>query len=548
MSAGVAIPSLDLVSPAVAFPPPPPPVGAYALPHTGATPLDYATDASTHLSDAVGHGLGEAADAALQVLGSLSGVLLAGRAALLTTRALASAAVRAAEEQRCLERQEEISAAAAEQWQAAAYAVARANARRAALLARAARATAAEGGGEGPPRPELPPWLDPVGRRLGELRDELARFEEAVRNAEKTWTAWEVRQLTAVLDTAAEDEGDDAWRRMIRDRQKAMVDRHMETRTAQAEQAEETVTVVPRVTADPRQGTEAVRQLGADILAALDPQADPKTAALAAAAVGSAVRRATENPAKARRHLGDARRVVQDANRKAVERRARTEWAAAQLDFLTRRAPEGADPLPEAPDAEKPLRRLLEDEVPLGPEERRLVELRVTERLNHLESLYVHAQCSQVLAELAARYGGPADATRPEGQELRLDWTPEGWGPDHWLRATLTGGTFRVATMYRGGPGERRPEDRRLDDERCAEARRRLEEFTEVARDLGLTVAFRIEQTEGARPGLLGEDGTVVLDGDALTGVRRDAAPQDEQSPPIERVVGEDGRRGHRRR
>ncbi|MFE9725705.1 hypothetical protein ACFYQ5_19410 [Streptomyces sp. NPDC005794] len=536
MSAGLAIPSLDLVAPAVAFPP----VDPYALPHTGATSFVDPAETSAQLAEAVGQGLQDAADAALQVLGSLSGVLLAGRAAMLTTRVLASAAVRAADEQRCLERQEEISAVAAEQWEAAAYAVARANARRAALLATAARASAAGVPGEGPPRPELPPPLDPVGCRLGVLRGELARFEEAVRHAEETWTAWEIRRLTTVLDTAVD--GDDTWQRMIRDRQGAMAARHGASRTARAERAEEAVAEVPRAAAGTARDAESVRRLGADILAALDPQARPRTAALAAAAVGNAVRRAAESPARARRHLNDARTVVQDANREAAARRDRTEWAAAQLDFLTRRAPEGAEPLPEAPDAEKPLRRLLEDGVPLGAEERRLVDRRVTERLNHVESLYVRAQCSRVLAELSARHGGPADVTRPEGVDLRLDWTPEGWGPDHWLRATLTGGTFRVATMYRGGPGERGPEDRRLDDERCAEARRRLEEFTDVARDLGLTVAFRIEQSEGALPGFLGEDDVVVLDGGGLTDQGRGAASQDERSARRARVVGESDR------
>ncbi|WP_086878655.1 hypothetical protein, partial [Streptomyces rochei] len=504
-------------------------------------PCATASEASTQMSEAVAHGLREAGEAAVEVLGALSGALLAGRAAMLTTRVLASAAVRAAEEQRCLERQEELSAAAAEQWQAAAYAVARANARRTALLARCARDAGAPGDG-GPSRPDLPPPLDPVGRPLGEVRAELARLEEALRRAEERRTAWEVARLTAVLDGAAE--GDDAWRRLVADRREAMVRRHTASRTAEAERDEAGPGEPPRPTADATADPEAVRALGADILAALDPAAASATVELAVGAVGRAVGRAALDPARARRHLVEARKFVQDANRKARRRRADEEWAAAQLDFLTRRAPEDTEALDEAPDAVGPLRRLLAEGVPLSPGERRTVELRVSERVAHLEALYVQAQCAHALSELAERFGGPADASRPEGQDLRLDWAPDGWGPDHWLRATLVGGTLRFATMYRGGPGERGPRERALDDARCAEAQERLAEFTAVARELGLTVDLRIEQTEGARPGLPGEDGAVVLDPVRRTfgGQPPRGKPDREQSVPRYRTVGDEPR------
>ncbi|MFE1524896.1 hypothetical protein [Streptomyces rochei] len=543
MSSGVALPTLDLVAPSVAFSQPLPAADVYAVPHTGAAQLgDAASEASTQMSEAVAHGLREAGEAAVEVLGALSGALLAGRAAMLTTRVLASAAVRAAEEQRCLERQEELSAAAAEQWQAAAYAVARANARRTALLARCARDAGAPGDGGGPSRPDLPPPLDPVGRPLGEVRAELARLEEALRRAEERRTAWEVARLTAVLDGAAE--GDDTWRRLVADRREAMVRRHTASRTAEAERDEAGPGEPPRPTADATADPEAVRALGADILAALDPAAASATVELAVGAVGRAVGRAALDPARARRHLVEARKFVQDANRTARRRRADEEWAAAQLDFLTRRAPEDTEALDEAPDAVGPLRRLLAEGVPLSPGERRTVELRVSERMAHLEALYVQAQCAHALSELAERFGGPADASRPEGQDLRLDWTPDGWGPDHWLRATLVGGTLRFATMYRGGPGERGRRERALDDARCAEAQERLAEFTAVARELGLTVDLRIEQTEGARPGLPGEHGAVVLDPVRGTfgGQPPQGKPDREQSVPRYRTVGDERR------
>ncbi|MFE9093664.1 hypothetical protein [Streptomyces sp. NPDC007264] len=544
MSAGLAIPSLDLVAPAVTFPPPPPPVGDFVLPHTGASPLTHGFD----VSQAASHGAG----AALHVLESLSGFLLVGRAALLTTRVLAQAAVRAADELHCLERQEEIAAALAEQWQAAAYAAARANARRTALLCRMRRVRTTGGGGDGeaPPQPDLPPPLEPVGCELGTFRRELARFEDHVRRAEEIWTAWEIRRLTAVVDTAVSgvdtDGADDAWGRMLRDRQAAMLARHMESRTADAEQREEQPSAVPsRITPEQAHDIEAVRHVGAGILAALDPQADPRTAVLAAAAVGNAVRKAADSPTRAQRHLNDARRVVRDANRDAEARRAQAEWAAAQLDFLTRKPPEYAEPLPEAPDAVAALHRVLDDGVLLGATERRLVEQRVRERHDHLAALYVYAQCSEVFAELAERHGGLADTSVTQGRELRLDWTPEGWEPDHWLRATLVDGTFRVATMYRGAPGERSRKEQELDDARCEEARQRLDEFAELARELGLTVHFRIEQVKGARPGLPGEDAISLDDLGRLPAQdpRGEHRRRDERPTRRERTVGDDDRR-----
>lgn len=544
MSAGLAIPSLDLVAPAVAFPPPPPPVGDFVLPHTGASPLAHGFDAS----QAASHGAG----AALHVLESLSGFLLVGRAALLTTRVLAQAAVRAAGELHCLEQQEEVAAALAEQWQAAAYAAARANARRTALLCRMRRVHTTIGGdGDAPPRPDLPPPLEPVGCELGKFVAELARFEDRVRQVEEIWTSWEIRRLTAVVDTAVsavETDGadDDAWGRMLRDRQDAMLARHMKSRTAHVEQQEERPSAVPsRITPEQTRESEAVRQAGVDILAALDPQADPQTAALAAAAVGKAVQHAAGSPTRARRHLNDARSVVRDANRDAEARRAQEEWAAAQLGFLTRMPPEYAEPLPEAPDAVAALHRVLDDGALLAATERRLVEQRVRERHDHLAALYVYAQCSEVFAELAERHGGPADTSVTEGGELRLDWTPEGWQPGHWLRATLVDGTFRVATMYRGAPGERSRKEKELDDARCQEARQRIGEFAELARELGLTVHFRIEQVEGARPGLPGED-AVSLDGLGQIpeqGRRGEQRRRDDRPTRRERTVGGDDRR-----
>ncbi|MFF9089140.1 hypothetical protein ACF1BE_22485 [Streptomyces sp. NPDC014991] len=542
MSSGFAIPTIQTVAPAVQFAPPPPPLDPQALPHTGLLHLhDTAGQASAHLADAAGHAAHQAADAALQVLGSLSGVLLVGRAALLGTRVLAAAAVRAAEEQRCLERQQRLAADAAAQWEAAAFAAVRLNARRGALLARVARA-AAHGGPPGPPpRPDVPPPLAPVGERLGDLRQRTAHAEEALRRAEARQAAWEQQRLTAEL--RLDDEQEDDWRRGLRESRQRTLQRFSAERTAETEARQ-----MPRQTTDRRTPAaldpDEVRRTGADILGTLDPYAAVETAELAADAVRHAVRRAADDPRRARIHLTEARKFVRDANKRARETREAQERAALHHDFLVYETPEGAEDLAPAPDAVTLLRRTLDNGDPLTPDERALVERRVEERLHALEAVYVRQQCADAVAELARTFGGRAGAGRPDGQEIRLDWTPEGWEPGHWLRATLVDGALRVATMYRGTPGERTCEERAVDDLRCAETRERLTRFEEIAGGLGLDLAFTAEHTEGALPGVLGEDAW-VLDGlldEAVTrpaDVRRDVPGE----APRHRTVDGDRRR-----
>ncbi|WP_251095562.1 hypothetical protein [Streptomyces sp. Caat 7-52] len=541
MSSGLAIPTIQTVAPAVHFAPPPPPLDPQTLPHTGMLHLhDAAGQASAHLSDAAGHAVHQAADAALQVLGSLSGVLLAGRAALLGTRVLAAAAVRAAEEQRCLERQQQLAAAAAEQWEAAAFAAVRVNARRRALLARAARAAAGGGPPGPPPRPDVPPPLTPVGECLGDLRRELARSEEALRRAEERQAAWEQRRLAARL--RLDEEQDDDWRRGLRESRRSALERFTAGRAADAEARQ-----LPRQPADRR--TEGaldageVRRSGAEILGSLDPYAASEAAELAAQAVRHAVRRAAEDPRRARIHLAEARKFVRDANKQAQAAREAQERAAAHYDFLVYETPEGTEDLTPAPDAVALLRRTLDEGVPLTAAERELVERRVEERVHALEARYVRQQCAGAVAELARRFGGEAGAGRPEGQEIRLDWTPEGWGPGHWLRATLVDGRLRVATMYRGGPGERTAAEQALDDERCAESLERLDQLEEITGALGLGLEFKVEHTEGALPGVLGEDAWVldelIDEAERATGAHRDVAPKARRY----RTVDGDGRR-----
>ncbi|MFD6421111.1 hypothetical protein [Streptomyces sp. NPDC060198] len=504
MSAGFALPMVDTVAPTVAFAPPAPPVELNSLAHTGATHLsDAAAQASADLSGLAGDAVHQAADAALQVLGSLSGALLAGRAALAATRVLASAAVRAAEEQRCLERQEEFSALVAEQWETTAFAAARANARRRALLARISRSAACAGPGAGPPRPDLPPPLRPEGEQLARLRVELACLENAVRHAEIAQATWEFASRADVLDRA--DDGPD-WQEMLRARRDAALRSYEESRVAA--DGRRAALTVPSPPADVQADASRVRELGADLLSALDPGADSEMVELAV----EAVRHAVGNAHRARLHLKEARRFVESANRKAEARREGEERAAAQLDFLTSELPEDQGLPDRDPKAEALLHRYLDEGVALSPAEQELVRFRVTERHHALEVLYVRAQCARIVAAMAGRSATTTGTGRSGGGEAKLDWTPEGWGREHWLRATLTNGSFRVVTMRRATESERGAREVALDELRCAEARDRLTEFEELAGSLGLTVRFGMGSARGAEPGEPGADGAVVLD------------------------------------
>ncbi|MFH0240940.1 hypothetical protein ACGRHY_00525 [Streptomyces sp. HK10] len=526
MSAGLALPMVDLVAPDAAFAPPPS-VELGATPHTGAVHLNETADeASAQLAEAAGEALQQAADAALTVLGTLSGALLAGRAALATTRVLASAAVRAAGEQRCLERQEELSALAAEQWRDAAFAAARANARRTALLARASR-VARTAPGDPPPRPGLPPPLNPAGSALGDFRGELACFERALESAEAAQEAWEAEALTASLRRT---DGADDWQDAMRVRRDAMLREHRERAAAVGRR--DSPPPVPRsARLGDEADTAAFLERGAGILAALDPRADPRIAELAAEAVGNATRHAATNPRRARLHLKEARRFAERANQKAWRLRQDGERAAVQLGFLTMSLPEDQHLPGRDPEAEDALRGFLEEGVPLSPRQQERVRQRVAERHSALEALYVRDRCADVLNRLARDADGEVHVDRTRNGTVTLEWAPEDWSPEHWLRATLTGDAFRVVTMHAGTGTERLPEEKALDDLRCAQAQERLARFGELARELGLTVRFEMERTHGA------------VAGTPLAARFGERARPDDHARPGHRTVDGDGRR-----
>ncbi|MET9915516.1 hypothetical protein ABZZ04_00280 [Streptomyces sp. NPDC006435] len=554
MSAGIALPSITEVMPGMGYAPADglaSHLQTLAHPDIAHVPgvADAAHQAAGHLTDAAAQGLQELLAPAAVALGALSGALLAGRAALVTTQVLAAAAVRAAEEQACLEHRQEVAATAARQWEAAAFAAARANARRAALLARVRRAArTAPPGAPRPPQPDLPGPLDPVGMPLARLREELAVLADRTCRAEAAHADWVLRSTPPPF---AEPE-DDAWQRELRARRAAVLDEHRSRPDAArdadpsvARRADEALPQPPG--AEELRHEDAVR-IGAELLARLDVAATAEDAAPATAAVRHAIAAAATRPLKARTHLREARRFVADTNRAVRARRHAEERAAAQLHFLETTAPQGTDPLPPAPAETALLRRVLDEGRRLEPHEQQQVDDRVAERLAELEHRYVERMLRIAVLGTDHHDTPAADSSHPRERLLRLDWTPPGWGDEHWLRIVLDGERARVATMRRERPGTRDADALALDDERCRGAGGHLDRLREITRRLGVALDFALEGS-GTVPGTRGEEGVLVLDEDTVgdRGVRdgsntRDSRDSRDDARPRHRTVPTDGR------
>ncbi|MDK0520676.1 hypothetical protein [Streptomyces sp. ML-6] len=550
MSVGIALPSITEVMPGVGYAPADglaSHVQTLAHPDIAHVPgvADAAQQAAGHLTDAAAQGLQELLAPAAVALGALSGALLAGRAALVTTQVLAAAAVRAAEEQACLEHRQEVEATAARQWEAAAFAAARANARRAALLARVRRAArTAPPGAPRPPRPGLPGPLDPVGTPLARLREELAVLEERTRRAEAAHADWVLRSTPPPF---AQQE-DDAWQRELRARRAAVLDEHRsrpdtarDADPAVARRADEALPQPPG--AEELRHEDAVR-IGAELLARLDVAATAEDAAPATAAVRHAIAAAATRPLKARTHLREARRFVADTNRAVRARRYAEERAAAQLHFLETTAPQDTDPLPPAPAETALLRRVLDEGRRLEPHEQRQVDERVAERLAELERRYVERMLRIAVLGTDRCDAPAADSAHPRERLVRLDWTPPGWGDEHWLRIVLDGERARVATMRRERPGARDADALALDDERCRGAGGHLDRLREITQQLGVALDFVLEES-GTVPGTRGEDGVLVLDEDTV-GDRDARNSRDSKNARDSRDSRDDPRPRHR--
>ncbi|MGW1976123.1 hypothetical protein [Streptomyces sp. NPDC001889] len=444
------------------------------------------------VTDAAGQAVDSAVDQlqdllvpALIGLGSLSGALLAGRAAMAGAQVLATAAIRAAQAQDALREQRLDAQRSAACWRDAAFAAAQVNARLDVLRARIARAGAAAGpGGPRPPglpgAPDLPPPLAPAGLRLEEMWRRLADTEGRLRRAEAAWARAAMDGAGAAEGTA----GASAWHTRLRARRREALAEY--ERTGSPPAPADPVPARPAAGAGP--SGEEVLRIGAELLAGLPHTVSPADHRLVEETIAAAAEVAAERPAAAKRHLREATRFADRAARAAERRQRDQEWAARKLAFLRHTPPGAGLPLPDAGAEIAALERALAEGTALSESETARVSARVGERTAVFQRLYTGEVIRTAVREVGAEHSAGS-------AERAIDWTPPGWGDEHWLRVLVDGsGSARVITMHRDRTATGETEaDRELDRLRCAEAPARLSALEEVAERSGLRLRFTFE-------------------------------------------------------
>ncbi|MEV6132539.1 hypothetical protein AB0M05_38085 [Streptomyces violaceusniger] len=529
MSSGQAIASIGDVMPDVYFPPPP---TAETLQHTvqdtfndtvtntipnagvphnavqGTGLSDHVgTQAGQHIADAVhnttGHALNAAMDQlhdlmvpALIGLGSLSGALLVGRATMAGAQVLAAAAIRAAEDQTALRQRQLDARQAAACWRDAAFAAVRANARIDTLRARIRRA-----GPDGPPEPpDLPPPLALAGKNLDEAWRQLAHTDRRLRHAEAAYAR--ATMEAAARPVAGAHPEDTGWHATLRARRRQALEAYEEAAT-ETEARGSLPQPPPAAPAAPTE--EEVLRLGGDLLAMLPQNVSVADYRLVEERVTVAAEVAARRPAAAKRHLREAAGFAERMTRDAERRQEIEEWAAQQLAFLRDDHPgtpgDGHSgtpvPLPDARAEIAVLERFLYQGGTLTEAERVRVAARVGERVDAYQRMYA----TEVI-RAAVQWSEPETAGyTTSGAVQIIDWTPPGWGEEHWLRVSVdAGGTARVATMHRErDPAEETDDDLDLDWQRCDEAPEHLEKLRALAEQAGLSVPFAFGEPP-ARP------------------------------------------------
>ncbi|MGY0060209.1 hypothetical protein ACWY4P_27310 [Streptomyces sp. LZ34] len=515
MSSGAAIPSIDDVIPDVSFPQPP---AADAFQHTVTTVQDPAQtavqntglpdnismpiDINTHIGqqavDAAQQATGHALDAAMDQLhdmvvpaliglGSLSGALLVGRAAMAGGQVLAAAAIRAAEDQARLRQRQTEARQAAECWRQAAFAAVRANARIETLRARIQRAPTPPGH-DGPPGPlpDLPPPLALVGRNLDQVWKQLADTDRRLRCAEAAYAR-------ATMEAAARphpDGTDTGWHATLRARRRRALEAYEEAAT-EAE-ARASAPEPPRTASTAALSEEEVLRLGSDLLAMLPRNVSVEDYRLVEEMVTIAAEEAaSRGPKAAKRHLRQATHFAERYTREAEQRQETEEWAAQQLVFLRDTTPDAAVPLPDASAEIALLEGFLYKDGRLEEAERVRVEARVGERVDAYQRVYA----VEVIRAAVRRSEPETAAYSASGAVQVIEWTPPGWGDEHWLRISVDATGAQVSTMHRErDPAEETDDDRVLDWQRCGQAPEHLRALRELAARAGLKVPFEFDE------------------------------------------------------
>ncbi|NUS82312.1 MAG: hypothetical protein HOY75_06065 [Streptomyces sp.] len=505
MSSGAALAGVDDVVPTFLSQPPPGVSDAFqnSVPDTGVSQhitghID--TGIGDHVGSAIHHAAGHAMDSAMDQLhdmvvpaligmSALGGALLVGRAAMAGAQLLSEAVIRAAAYQAELEQRQLDACQAAACWKDAAFAAARANARIASLRARFRRA-APPTGPDGPPGlPDLPPPLDLNGVSLEQMWRRLADTDRRLRCAEAAYARATMEAAAGPVSVAHPDT-DDGWYAKLRARRQRALEEYEQAATRAG---------TPTVAARPRPTTAAgaltedeVLRRGAELLATLPHHISAADYRLVEEQIASAAEVVTRRPSTAKLHLRQAAHFAKQKTHEAEQRREHEEWAAQQLAFLRDIPPGVPGPLPDATAEIAILEGILDKGGALVDAERQRVEDRVKGRVKERVDAYERAYAAEVI-RAAVEHAEPETVTHSTSGTVQvIDWTPPGWGGEHWLRVSVdVHGSARVATMHRErDPAEETDADRDLDRKRCAEASRHLEALGRLAKQAGLSLTF----------------------------------------------------------
>ncbi|MCX4764287.1 hypothetical protein OG562_25670 [Streptomyces sp. NBC_01275] len=450
----------------------------------------HASDAVAHAGDAVGHAVDHATDVladqlhdmivpALIGLADLSGALLVTRLAVRGTVALAAFNNKVAADQEALARRQMSLENGSECWRRAAEAAAGLNARITVL---------GLGPAGGPGDPPLPAPVQPVGVPLDLLWKRLAETERALRRVE----AQRASRTTARLPFQHTEDPERAdWYDRLREQRRRALKEYAEggaapgSATAATPAAETGAPDTPPAAALTE---EDVLSEGARLLAGLPLSFTSESRELIDDCLLEARRAVTRRPTAVRRYLDEAAIIAQNESARARRSEEARRDAALRLQALQAPAPEGVDPLPQAPAAVAVLERVLRDGVPASAAEERLVQQGLAARSAVLHRAYLVA----ALRRATEQWGDGSVHARADAEHW--DFAPAAWGGHYWLRVRLNAsGQARVLTMRRPlTPAEAADPDvaghwQALDAERCAESSRYVD-------DLGL-----LSEAEGVR-------------------------------------------------
>lgn len=532
MSSGVAVAGVDDVIPTFLSEPPPGVSDAFqnSVPDTGVSQhvtghID--TGIGDHVGSAIHHAAGHAMDSAMDQLhdmvvpaligmSALGGALLVGRAAMAGAQLLSKAVIRAAADQAELEQRQLDACQAAAYWKKAAFAAARLNARIDSLHARFRRAAPPTGpdGPSGPPGtpglpglPDLPPPLDMTGASLEQMWRRLAETDRRLRCAEAAYARATMAAAAGPVSVAHPDT-DDGWHAKLRARrQRALAEYEQAATGAEAPPtataAQQQPLPQPTTAAGALTEDEVLRR-GAELLATLPHHISAADYRLVEEQIASAAEVVTRRPSTAKLHLRQAAHFAKQKTHEAEQRREHEEWAAQQLAFLRDIPPGIPGPLPDATAEIAILEGILDKGGALVDAERERVKARVEERVKERVDAYERAYAAEVIRAAVERAEPETFTHSTSGTVRVIDWTPPGWGEEHWLRVSVdVHGSAQVATMHRErDPAQETDADRDLDRKRCAEASRHLEALGRLTKQAGLSLTFDLGQPpeQPARP------------------------------------------------